>query len=309
MFENAKSEITRKAGKDQRANIARMALINGLKKEYNFKEKEDNVPVSYDTVENTYVLKLKYLETDAILSDTLFTFLDKVFSEKDFSDYVIYKTKNKSTSAYQYKVFYKEFIDENILKVEEARLEEKYPEYKYLLKEYHDGMLLFEIIDQKIWSKAISDSIGLKNYYEEHNNEYKWGERWNGSIYKCSSEEISKKVSKIINKKSFGNKVTNKDLLKQFNLESEELIIETGLYSKGDNNIIDNLIWNITTENINTDYILYKGNMIKPEVKPLNETKGAVISDYQDYLDQEWIKKLRQQYNIKVNNKVLSTLN
>ena len=308
LFENAKSEIDRKVGKDQRVDVARRALINKLKKEYSFKEKEVNIPVSYDTVENTYVLKLKYLETDVTLSDTLFTFLDKVFYEKDFVNYVRYITKNKSTSAYQYKVIYEEFIDEKVLEVEEARLEEKYPEYKYLLKEYHDGMLLFEITDQKIWSKAIDDSIGLKNYYKEHNNDFMWSERWSGSIYKCSGEDVAKKVSKIINKGSFGKKVTNDDLLNQFNTESEELTIETGIYSRGDNNIVDKLIWNTVTENRNTDYILYKGDVIQPKVKTLEETKGAVISDYQDYLDQEWINKLRKEYNIKVNHTVLSTI-
>jgi len=307
-FEEAKAEIVRKVGKDQRANIARRALIEELKKEYNFIEKDVNIPVTFDSVQNVYVLKLRFLERDIVLNDTLFTFLDKVYYEKDFVKYSRVKLKNRESSAYQYKVLYEEFIDEKILEVEEARLEFKYPEYKYLLKEYHDGMLLFEITDQQIWSKAISDSVGLENYYKEHKKDYMWSERWDGAIYSCSNEDVSRNVSKIISKSSFGKKVSNDDLLNKFNAETETLSIETGIFNEGDNKLIDKLIWNSNLENIDTKNILVKGEIIKPKNKTLDEARGSVISDYQDYLDQEWINKLREQYNIKVNESVLSSI-
>ncbi|MBI9052228.1 MAG: peptidylprolyl isomerase [Bacteroidales bacterium] len=307
-FEEAKAEIARKVGKDQRANIARRALIDELKKEYNFKEKTENIPVSFDSIQNIYVLKLKFIERDIVLKDTLFSFLDKVYYEKDFVTYARTKFKNKTSTAYQYKVLYEEYIDEKILELEESRLEIKYPEYKYLLKEYHDGMLLFEITDQKIWSKAIVDSAGLENYYKEHKKAYMWDERWDGSIYKCSNENLFNAVSKITSKSSFGKKVTNDDLLAKFNSESENLTIETGLFTKGDNKIIDKLIWNTNQENVDTKNIAIKGQIIKPKIKTLGEARGGVISDYQDYLDKLWVNKLREQYNIKVNESVLSSI-
>ena len=307
-FEEAESEIKRKVGKDKRSDVARAALIIKLKLEYNFLEKESNIPVNYDTVDNVFVLNHKYLNINSSLDDTLFSFLNRVYFEKDFANFVKKKKGHESFHPYKYKTLYDEFIENKILEVEESMLENKYPEYKYLLKEYHDGMLLFEITDQKIWSSAINDSIGLVKYYEDHKAEYLWDERWDGSLYFCSNEQIYSKVSKIINKGSFGNKITNNDLLEQFNSENELLKIETEIFDKGENEFVDYFIWNKKKIDIDSKYVLYKGKKIAKKEKALDEAKGLVISDYQDYLDKEWINKLRSKYNIQINNEVLSTI-
>ena len=215
---------------------------------------------------------------------------------------------HESFHPYKYKTLYDEFIENKILEVEESMLENKYPEYKYLLKEYHDGMLLFEITDQKIWSSAINDSIGLAKYYEDHKDEYLWDERWEGTLYFCSNEQVYNKVSKIINKSSFGKKVTNNGLLEQFNTENELLKIETEIFDKGENEFVDYFIWNKKKDGLDSKYVLYKGKKIDKKEKAFDEAKGLVISDYQDYLDKEWINKLRSKYNIQINNEVLSTI-
>lgn len=307
-FEDVVAEITRKVGKDQRADVARKSLINKLKLEYNFIEEKENVPVKYDTIENIFVLKQEYLMQGAGLNKTLFSFLDKIYLEKDFAKFVENEKNKKKLKPYNYKVLYEEFIENEILEVEETRLEEKYPDYKYLLKEYHDGMLLFEITDQKIWSKAVDDSAGLSNFYNGRKKSYMWDERWKGSIYFCSNEQIHNKVSKIVVKKSFGKKITNEDLLKQFNTDEEVLKIITDIFEQGENEVIDDLVWDKKHININKQYVVHKGKKIAPEVKEFNECKGLVISDYQDYLDNEWMKSLREKYNIIVNNLVLSSI-
>ncbi|MCK5169700.1 MAG: peptidylprolyl isomerase [Bacteroidales bacterium] len=307
-FEDAVAEITRKVGKDQRADVARLSLINKLKLEYNFIEEKENIPVKYDTIENVFVLKQEYLVQGASLNKTLFSFLDKVYLEKDFVKFVDNKKNKKELKPYNYKVLYEEFIENEILEVEETRLEEKYPDYKYLLKEYHDGMLLFEITDQKIWSKAVDDSVGLRNFYNDHKKSYMWDERWKGSLYFCSNEQIYNKVSKIVSKKSFGKGTTNEDLLKQFNTEEEVLKITTDIFEQGENEVIDYLVWNTKYININKQYVVHKGAKIASEVKEFNECKGLVISDFQDHLNNEWIKSLREKYNILVNNTVLSSI-
>jgi peptidyl-prolyl cis-trans isomerase SurA len=307
-LEEALPEIKRKIGRDQRAKVAREALINNLKKEYGFVQRNENLPVDYDTVTNAYVLKQEYLSKNSDLNGELFSFLDKKFSKKDYIDFVNTQNRNKELNPYDYLKFYKEFIDNKILEVEESRLEEKYPEYRYLLKEYHDGMLLFEITDQKIWSKAANDSIALKEYYKKNKNNYMWDERWDGSIYYCSNEQTKTTVSKIINKKSFGKKMNNDNLLEQLNSKEEVLRIETGVFEKGENIFVDNLIWNEKNTQENSSIVLLKGEILKPNNKMFDECRGMVISDYQDYLDKEWIKSLREKYNIIINSAVLSSL-
>jgi peptidyl-prolyl cis-trans isomerase SurA len=306
-LEETLPEIKRKVGRDQRAKVAREALINKLKTEYGFEQNQDNYPVNYETTINAYVLKQVYLAKDSELKGEMFTFLDKKFNQKDYLNYVNSK-KKKELNPYDYVKLYEEFVNEKILEVEESRLEEKYPEYKYLLKEYHDGMLLFEITDQKIWSKASNDSIALKDYYKKNKDNYMWDERWDGSIYYCSNEETKAAVSKVINKKSFGKKITNDDLLEQLNVEEEVLRIESNIFEKGENIFVDSSIWNEKRTQENTSVVLLKGKLVKPENKAFSECRGMVISDYQDYLDKEWIKSLREKYNIIIDNAVLSSL-
>ena len=165
-------------------------------------------------------------------------------------------------------------------------------------------MLLFEITDDVVWSKAVNDSLGLKKYYKENLNNYLWDERWEGSIYKCANTSVYKSVNKIVNKKSFGKKIKNQDLLNQFN---DDLEIETGIFKKGDNLIIDKKVWGVDSEE-SYPLIIIKGKVKEPKPKLFIEAKGAVISDYQDFLEKEWIKKLREKYNINVNQQVLSTI-
>lgn len=305
-FEDAVADIEHKVGRDQRAQVARKSLIKKLKAEYNFSEVEENIPVKYDTIDQVFVLKQKYLNPEADLNNVLFTFLNKDYMEKDFVKYIETKNGTKDLTPYEYKRAYDDFIEDMILETEKSRLTEKYPEYKYLLKEYYEGMLLFEITDKEVWTKAVNDTVGLVNYYKDHKEQYMWGERWKGSLYFCSNKKVYDKVSKTISKRSFGRKVTNADLLKEFNEKDEVLTIETGVFEKGENRIVDQLVWN---EGAKVDqFVAIKGEIIKPEVKKFDDCKGLVISDYQDYLDKEWIKRLRNQYNIQVNKSVLSTV-
>lgn len=308
-YEDALGEIKRKIGKDQRVEIARKSFIDNLKREYNFIEEIENTPVKYDSIENVYILKQDYLTSDPGLNKTLFSFLNNEYTERDFANYVESKKGNIDLTPFDYKILYAEFVENKILEVENSRLEEKYPDYKYLLKEYHDGMLLFEISDQEIWSKAISDSIGLKKFYDDNKMKYMWDERWKGSLYYCSNELVYEKVLKIVSKKSFGKKVTNKDLLKQFNSETEVLKIETGLFEKEENEIVDFFVWNKKIDDNKIQYVFHKGVKVESEYKEFIECKGLVISDYQEYLDKEWIKTLREKYNIQVNDSILSTIN
>lgn len=305
-FEEAKSEIKVKVGKDKRSEVARKALIEELKGEYNFKEKMENIPAVYDTVVKTFVLKQEYLNLNSDLNDTLFTFLDKVYLEKDFTDYIKLNRRDKKLSPYQYKVLYDKFIEDKILEVEESRLSEKYPEYKYLLKEYHDGMLLFEITDDVVWTQAVKDSVGLRNFYLGNKQNYMWDERWEGSVYECANRDIYEKVSKIISKRNFGKKVTNQDLLKQFNSDEENLKIVTEIFDEGQNKFVDMKVWNKGNEN--NSLVIVRGNIIKPQPKSFDEARGEIISDYQDYLEIEWVNKLRAQYNIQIHQDVLSSI-
>lgn len=307
-FEIIKDDIRRKVINDRRSLMAQKALIEKLKEEYHFKEKKVNLPVFFDSTEDAFVYNELYFEWENNLTDTLFTFANKKVSVKEFEFFIQQKQGRQNITPFQYNKLYEEFVDQKILQFEESRLEQKHPEYKYLLKEYYEGMLLFEIMDQEVWSKAINDTSGLKKYYNNHKENYMWDERWSGSIYYCKNNDVYRKVKKEINKRRFGRRVTNNDLLEKFNKETEVLKIETGLFNKGENNIIDEMVWEKSSNENENLLILIKGEEVKPAIKPFNEAKGLVISDYQEYLEKKWVEKLRSKYNIQINNQVLSSI-
>ncbi|MEE4198309.1 MAG: peptidylprolyl isomerase [Bacteroidales bacterium] len=308
-FAEEKDILRRKVINDQRSLLAQKALIEKLKQEYQFTEHRENLPVVFDSTDNSWKYNEAYFNPDKEYNKTLFAFNHQQFKVKDFEKFV-QNNKSGNITPYHYHNLYHRFVNQHILEYEESRLTRKYPEYKYLLKEYHDGMLLFELMDKEVWTKAITDTTGLKDFYKSHKEDYRWGERWEGTLYYCKNEDVYHKVDKEINgRRLFRRKLTPEELLKKFNRDEEVLKIETGIFTRGENEIVDQMVWEDPSEKNDQAKLLIQGDKLKPSIKPFAEAKGNVISDYQEYLEKEWIKKLREKYNIKVNQQVLSTIN
>ena len=135
-----------------------------------------------------------------------------------------------------------------------------------------------------------------------------WGERAEATIYTCGDATIAKKVEKLIQKK--GKKgYSNDDILKMINTDSQlTLKIEEGKYTKGDNEDVDKASWEkgVSTHAKDKNFVIVEvKNILAPEAKKLNEIKGLITSDYQNYLEQEWVTNLKSKYTIEVDKKVL----
>ena len=307
-FADMEAEIKYKVGKDQRIEVARLALINKLKSANGFKLKEGNIPFYYDTIEKKLFVSQKYLNPAYKQNDTLFTYQNQVILEKDFTDYLNKTTKGIELNPHIYKLVFNQMVENKILDTENKNLELKYPDFKYTMKEYHDGILYFEITDKLVWSKALNDSIGLFNYYNDHKEDYLWDEKFDGSVYYCANQKVYKKVSKIINSKSFGKKITNENLLEKINVENDEqLKIVTNVFSQGENEDVDFNIWHLNKTNSNK-LVIVKGKLIQKEQKTFEECKGQVISDYQNFIEKQWTEELQKNYTVTINQHVLSNI-
>jgi peptidyl-prolyl cis-trans isomerase SurA len=285
-----------------------------LKRQYNYKLDSAGILKLTDQLideeEKLYLNRIIPFLTD----DTyLFEFDGNVYQIKDFARYLQNLPKELTSSfkdKYLFDEAFKRFSNNEVIKHEKNQLKEKYPEYKYVVKEYHDGILLFEIMDRKIWSKASEDSAGLKKYYERNKENYKWGERYRGKIYICESEEILKEVKKLKKGGLFRKSYSDKEVLDELNTDEKKRVkIIEDLFHKGDHPIIDNEVWNIGNQkSIENKHYIVKGEIVPPSVKSLEEARGSVIADYQNYLEEQWIKELRDQYSIEINEKVLEQL-
>lgn len=196
-FEEMESTLEMKVSKDSRAELNKLALIRRLKEENSFLEFEEIVDKVKEDIDSTIVLgKWAYTSENQLLPEKLFNIKDKAYLVKDFYDYVADRqSEQNNMSKSQYLgLLYEDFVDEELLAYEEDHLEEKYKDYKMLLKEYRDGILLFELMDNKVWSMAVEDTVGLKKYFQENQAEYQWKERVEGAIISTTSATIMDSV-------------------------------------------------------------------------------------------------------------------
>lgn len=217
-FEDMKANLEMKVSKDSRAELNSVALIRRLKKENNFIEYPDTLEMAFEDVDSTLVLgNWSYSSEKQLLSETLFKIDEKSYTIKDFYDYVSEsQTPQQNLSKDQYlNVLYEDFVESELIAYEEKHLAEKYEDYKMLYKEYRDGILLFELMDEKVWSKAVEDTVGLKNFFEANKDDYKWGERAEAVIVATSDKEIVDSIRFYLNKPYYPTG-------KKFNLSTEE---------------------------------------------------------------------------------------
>ena len=159
-LESMEESLSRRVQRDQRSELKEVEVIKKLKEENNFKKNKDAYAI-LKSKESLSPSNFKRKE----LEMPLFSISNKEFSILDFL--------NQYDSAKKIDLELEKFEKSTLIQYEENNLESKYPEYKFLRQEYKDGLLLFEIMNQKVWSKITEDTIALKKYYEEHKNDYK----------------------------------------------------------------------------------------------------------------------------------------
>ncbi len=200
---------------------------------------------------------------------------------------------------------------QSVLAQKEKEMEAADPDLKNLIREYHDGLLLFEISNRLVWDKASKDEQGLQSYFKKNKNKYKWDSpRFKGMVYHVKKQEDVKAVKDCVKGLSF-DKWAEK-LRTTFNNDSTIRIrVEKGLFKQGDNALVDREVFGQNTEvKALKDYPIdaVYGKIIKAP-KELDDVRGLVTADYQDMLEKEWVKSLRTKYAVVVNPDVLATVN
>ena len=200
-----------------------------------------------------------------------------------------------------------EMSDADVKAYADAHLEEKYPELKSLVREYHDGILLFEVSLREVWDKAAKDTAGLENYFKANKKKYTWTKpRWKGWLLQCK-DQSSAKAAKAIIKNAHADSI-NSYIAHRVNRDSVTYVkVQHGLWEQGKSAAVDKFGFKDKkaefTPNENLPVVECVGKKLKaPEV--WSDEKGKVTTDYQDYLEAEWIKTLRAKYPVVLNQEV-----
>ena len=295
--------------RDSRSKLSAEFMAKKLKDQYKIKVYKEN----FNSLRRAAVKDVKNGIWDGKnaldLDNPLFKIESMTFYQNDFTDFILKNQKNNNN----FDNLYLEFLDKSLFVFEETQLEKKYPEFKALLNEYKEGILLFDLTNKNVWKKAVDDSLGLADYFSKNIDNYKWEERVSASVYSCIDLSTAKKVKNLLYKLNRGN-TDNETILEKVNKESPlNLEISTKYFSKGENEYIDIISWKKgISKDIKKDdggYVIVNVMDVLPAGDmSLNDVKGKVISDYQKYLDDQWISQLRNKYKFSVNKELLYSL-
>jgi len=201
---------------------------------------------------------------------------------------------------------------EQYLDERSAELQAENSDLGYLVKEYHDGLLLYEISNREVWGKAAKDEAALAEYFKKNKKKYKWNEpRYKGMVYHVKTPGDVDAVKNCVKDLPFGQWA---DKLRQtFNNDSVLRIrVEKGIFKKGDNAFIDSMVFKkaakITpVKDFPIDAVY--GKILKKGPEEYTDVKSIVTADYQDELEKAWVEELRRKYTVTVNKDVLKTVN
>ncbi len=314
-FEELRSELENKLRRDNRGKLAEQSVIERIKNEYNFTEYEENL-YEMESVLDSSIYRGNWDEARAVgMIEPLFTLGGRNYTQQDFARYLASLRPPRESESFELIIYnrYQDFKKEQIIAFEEDQLEIKYPDFRNLMQEYHDGILLFNLTDDMVWSKAISDTAGLEAFHKKKKSDYMWGERADASIYTFEDQSLEENIEKLAKKRirkgytkdEFINMVCPVDSVVCLN-------ITDGKFEEEDNKYVDQAEWekkSMKTFNEDGKIVLVVINdVLDPEPKKLQEARGLITADYQNYLEKEWIEHLRGKYSIDVNEELLRTI-
>jgi len=315
-FEEMRAEYTDMIKTSNRVLQSRLAMIEKLKKQYNFTDFNGDLSPFYDIVDSTIFDGATWsVPEDDQLNERMFIIDGHEYSQLDFARFL-----EANQGGYPLtKVSYlnrrmTDFIEASLMAYEESQLSIKYPEYRHLLQEYHDGILLFDLTDKMVRSKTIRDTIGLKKFFEKHRDEYIWGERLDAWIYRCESRAVAEEAVRFL-KDQANLYASPSALIARLcapRYDPSCITSTTGAYERGDNEFVDKMDWNEWISDISEKdgrfIFVIKKDILPSARKTFDEAYGLVTADYQNHLEEEWIAELRKKYRVKVNRKLLSAI-
>jgi len=283
--------------------------IDRLKKEFGFSENNQ-------TVQNLISSAATLYPTDSLFATAfsnntdLFKVNNVTYTTNDFINFLkknpnsIYRVSTELVaerlSAYEYSI---------LMSALDKDLENRYPELRNLVREYRDGSLMFDISKREVWDKASEDTVGLQKFFDDNRQKYAWDEpRFKGYVILTRDAETQKKMKKEISKMNPDEAVTYlNDNYKVGNVSYVK--IDKGIFKKGENPFVDEEAFKTGKAEKPDgfgDFFLLGQTLNSPD--SYTDIRSTVISDYQDYLEKEWIKKLNDKYPVTIYKDVLLTI-
>lgn len=310
-FEETRSYLESKINKSYLNSLSKKTFVDKLKNDYKFRINQTAYEWFVNNTDTLIIRGEKKYDRSSIPFGYLYSFTNQHFTANEFASYIEKRGSMIVTDDPAY--FISRSIDvrvsDHILKYENSILENKYPDFRYLMKEFHDGILLFEISGKKVWNRVQDDSAGLRQYYEKNKQKFLTKKGIDAKIYTLRSFKGEKML--ISSYKRYSKKPgTDKLLLDKFNRKNDSLLVITeGKWFEGDTPVLKSIKWEEGSQIMKIDNypsILVINKVINPEPLPFEAVEGEMMNGYQEFLENEWIKQLKERYAVKIDDQVLA---
>jgi peptidyl-prolyl cis-trans isomerase SurA len=310
-FEEMRSFLESRINQSYLNSLSKKSFVDKLKKEYKFRINQ----TAYNWfVSNTDTLIIKGIaryNRTVMPSGYLYTFAGQNLTNREFASFIEKRGSIILTTdpAYFINQSIESMVSDHIVRYENSILEKKYPDFRYLMNEFHDGILLFEISGEKVWNRVQEDTAGLIRYYDEHRQNFLSRKGIVAKIYSLRSDKGEKALESAYRK--YSRKAdTDRLMIKKFDKNNDSLlIINEGKWLTGDDPEIDKVEWKkgFKPARINNyPALLVINSVIEPSPLPLEEVRGEMMTGYQDYLENEWVVQLKGKYPVKIDNDVFT---
>lgn len=305
-FDDMEEMIRSRILKDSRSSMIQSQVLAIQKARYGFKENDAVVDQLRANLNNKPKSNfLGEINRLGLEDDVLFTLQGKSYTSEDLLAYISESEVTPKTKGGTFDIWYDRYSGSLLADEEEKDLEANNKEYKMLLKEYHDGILLFSLMNDEVWQKGLLDSLGQKSFFEQNIANYQWKDRVNSLVVQVLDPSKKDQATAFLKDKSYSPVLVEEfevslqipnPMAFKFNAGLLE-IAENAALAKAD---LSQKYQEVTIEG--QTYLIVLGEKVAAGPKDFEETRGPVIRDYQEYLDQQLIANLKQKYPVKVNN-------
>ena len=318
-YDSLSAQLKHKVENDSREQTAREHFFNKIKEKNGFKEypeaitEANNIVIA--SIKDTGKNKGSFKASDyTSMHKTVFTLGGVNYSQYDFIKYFETLTHGRVTGPKTTAIHdaYGVYVNSVVSDFQEKKLVDENPEFKSLMEEYKDGIMLFELMDRNVWSKATKDSAGLKAFFETRKNKYTWEPGFEGSVYTFKNKATYDTAMVLLKDK----KMTDEDIIKALNSTAnpDRVSIQRGRYEfskfkdASQSELTSNNMKVIPMPNGTYKVVYARQVFNSPGTKSLDEARGYVVAEYQDYLEKQWNEKMHKDYPMKVNESVFNSL-
>ncbi|MEX2234098.1 MAG: peptidylprolyl isomerase [Cyclobacteriaceae bacterium] len=292
-FDELKASLTQRVSRDERVRISRQAIRERMRNEFGYIENSPAKAKIFAMADS--ILQKKPSGETSLQEEVLFTMQNQPYRVKDFVAYVSEQPAHNATDPQQYlDQLLVQYADVVQLQLMEEKVKVESPDYKWLLKEYYEGILLFEIMEKEVWNKAMEDTTGQRNYFRAHVSDYKAGERMVGKIYSSNTKAHMENLKDLFESQDPGfNEFVTTNRVRQ----------DSGSFENHDRAIFSKISWSpgiYLTDNNGQYHLVHIEKILPPGPETFQEARPSVISDYQTYLENSWISELKRKFGVKV---------